>query len=111
VPLTDVVGHCGAQLLAAHGAGESKIVHQALNPVAAYRDALTVELAPYLLHFIDAEVVLVHPADLRDQLAVADRAGRGRPGLGSVVRRRGDLQHGAHRLDSPAFPVLVDKSD
>ena len=53
---------------------------------------------------VDTEVRPVGDLDVDDQLGVADRSRRRRPGLGGVVAARGDLhaglvQHGADRLD------------
>ncbi len=100
--------HRGARSLAAHHARQSEIAHEAGNAVSAHRHALSVQLAPHLLHAVDAEVVSVDPADLRLQLFVTPLARRRRSGPGRVVRGRGDLQQRADRLDPPPPAVLLD---
>jgi len=67
-------------------------------------------------HFPDAVhpvVLLMHTHDLRGDLGVPDRPGRGRPRLGGVIGARGDrdsgvFQHRTDRLDPELMLVPVD---
>jgi hypothetical protein len=57
----------------------------------------------------ETRVRAVDPRNEVGHRGVVDRAGRRRPGLGGVVRRRGDRQDLADRLDPERTPVLVDE--
>src|SRR5690606_28894251 len=85
-----------------------------LDRAARHRDVLASQLAPHLARAVDAEIVLVHTSDLRTKLLVTAHTLRsplrsGLPGLDLVVRRRGDRQLLADRLDPVSVAVLVDK--
>ena len=69
---------------------------------------------PHLAHPVDPEVLLPHAADLLTELAVTTGSRRtptavGVPGFAFVVRRRGDRQHCADRLDPVLIAVRVDE--
>ena len=89
--------------LPAHRAAPLHRTHQPLHGAARDRDALALELPPELARAVGAEVLGVHPRDLRAQLGIAPGAGR-RPGGVAlsgdmrVARRWGDRQQ-------PADPV------
>ena len=74
------------------------------------------KLPPDLADAVDAEVLLVHAPDLGIRADVAPGAGRqlariGAPGGVGVIRRRGDRQNAADRLDPVDGAVLVDEGD
>jgi hypothetical protein len=65
---------------------------------------------------MDPEVLLVHAPDFTLQGDIAPGSSRqltrvGAPGDVGVIRRRGDRQNAADRLDPVAGAVLVDKGD
>ncbi|MDN5746672.1 MAG: hypothetical protein L0H31_16365, partial [Nocardioidaceae bacterium] len=67
-----------------------------------------------LAHSVHAHVVIVRRHELFIEHRVATGPRRGRPGLASVVRARGDPdpglgQDGAGRLDPMLITVLVDE--
>src|SRR5690606_28278484 len=70
--------------------------------------------APDLVGAVDAQVLVVHALHLRRQARVAHRPCRQPRGVASArrmtpVRRRGDLQRTADRLDPATSAVLVDE--
>jgi hypothetical protein len=72
-------------------------------------DALAVQLLPDLLVAVaTVEAFIVDAADLTLEHLVAHLACTRRPGLGAVVRRRGELQGSADRLDPPSSPSGID---
>ena len=75
-----LVGDRGPGLLAANGAAQAHLPHQALDRAAGHHDALPAELAPNLAGAIHPEVGLVYPPDLRHehQLLPGPRRGLGR---------------------------------
>src|SRR5437868_1980523 len=90
--------------------------HQARHGAAGDRDPFTVELPPDLADAIDAEVLLVHPSDLDIQSGIALKPWRqlariGAPGGVGMIRRRGDRQDPADRLDPVDGAMLVDEID
>ena len=89
-------------LRAPHHAAKTKLAHQPRDR-APHRDALTLELAPYLT-----------PGDVLPQLRIAMGTRRlpaavRVPSLALVVRRRGDRQLPADRLDPVLLTVRVDE--
>jgi hypothetical protein len=84
----------------------------------ASRDVLSLppELAPHLAHAVDAEVRIEYAPDVGLQDEVAPGPGRqpgrvGAPGDMGAVRRRGDRQHLADRLDPVGPAMVVDEGD
>src|SRR5262249_57371657 len=85
-----------------------------LAGAAGTREASSPQLPPDLPHAVDAEVLREHPLNLDLQFGVPLRTGRTLAGvdpLGDMrmVRRRGDRQHLADRLDPIRFPILIDE--
>jgi hypothetical protein len=93
---------------APHRAAHAHVPHQAFHGAAGHPDAFAVELGPDLRCPVHAEVLGVHPGDVGLELLVPHHPGRHGPALGGPVRRRGELQRGADRLDPEAVPVSVD---
>jgi hypothetical protein len=111
-----LVTGCGLERLAPDSALQAHGSHQARHRAAGDRDLLPVELAPDLAHAIDAEVRLEHAPDLGLQGRIALGAARQLLRVGSsrdmgVIRRRGDRQDPADRLDPVGVPMLVDEGD
>src|SRR5947209_15542494 len=73
--------------------------------VTPHSHSLALELEPDLAHAVDPEVVLVDPGDLSFQLLVTHGSSRWLPGHGRIVRRWGNLQRLADRLDPEALSV------
>ena len=99
---------------APHHAAKAERAHQRRHRAPGRHDALALELAPHLAHPIDPEVLLPHPLDLLAELAVAASLHRtptlvDLPGLALVVRRWGDRQPCADRLDPVHTAVGVDE--
>src|SRR5690606_22427845 len=89
---------------------QTLLPHQAFDGAPGDLHAFTVEFGVDLPYSVDTQVGLVGDLDVGDQLGVADRARRRRPGLRCVVTTRGDLdagllQHGADRLDPDLAPI------
>src|SRR5215211_2925592 len=106
----------GADLLAPHGPLQAHGPHQPRHRATGDRDPLPAELAPDFPDAIDPEVLLIHAPDLDHQRCVA-LGSRGQPlrisppgGMG-VIRRRGDRQHAAERLDPVDGAMRVDEGD
>src|SRR5262249_19548699 len=102
--------------LAADRALQAKARHQPLDGAAGNREAFSPQLPPDLPHAVDAEVLREHPLNLDLQFGVPLRTGRTLAGvdpLGDMrmVRRRGDRQHLADRLDPIRFPMIIDERD
>ena len=77
-----------------------------------YFDVMCIEqLGPDLRRPVDPEVLAVHPSDVDFELLVAQRPRRRRSTLGGPIRRRGEQQRCADRLDPEATTVLVDEGD
>jgi hypothetical protein len=60
-----VVRDRGPALAPAHHALQPQRAHQTLDRAASNHDLLATELPPHLAYAIDAEVLLVHAANLR----------------------------------------------
>jgi hypothetical protein len=90
--------------------------HQARHGTASDRDPFSQKLPPHLSDAIDAEILLVHAPDFGPQGDIAPGPCRqltriGAPGGVGVVRRRGDRQNAADRLDPVDDAVFVDEGD
>jgi hypothetical protein len=77
------------------------------------RDSFREELSPDLPDAVDPEVLLVHTPDLDLQGGITPgpcrQLGRiGAPGGMGIIRRRGDRQDAADRLDPVEGAMLVD---
>src|SRR5690606_2235732 len=94
------VGHRGAATLAAHDAFDADHAHEALDRAAGDLDALAAELLVDLASAVDLVVGHVHAQDLALEPLVALGAGGGLPPRRRVVRRRGEAQNLADRLNS-----------
>jgi hypothetical protein len=110
------IADCGPHPLAPHHALQAHRPHQARYGAASDRGSFPEKLAPDLPDAIDAEVLLVHAPDFGRQGDIAlgpcgQLARIGASGGVGVIRRRGDRQNAADRLDPVAGAVLVDKGD
>jgi hypothetical protein len=108
------IGHRRAHALAAAHALKPKPAHQTLHRAARHRHTLAPQLPPDLVGAVDAQVLIEHPLHLRHQDCVALGTCRQQRQLAHTggmtsVRRRGDLQRAADRLDPVSKPVLVDE--
>jgi hypothetical protein len=106
----------GPHPLAPHDALQAHRPHQAGYGAASDRGPFPEKLSPHLPDAIDAEVLLVHAPDFGPQSDIAlgpcrQLARIGAPGGVGVIRRRGDRQNAADRLDPVAGAVLVDEGD
>src|SRR3954452_25284570 len=106
----------GPHRLAPHGPLQAHGSHQPRHRAAGDPDSLPAELAPDLPDAVDAEVLLIHPPDLDHQRCIPPGS-RGQPlrisppgGMG-VIRRRGNREHAADRLDPVDGAMLVDEGD
>jgi hypothetical protein len=108
------IGHGGAHRLASAHTAQPGQPHQPLDGAARNHQALAVQLAPDLVGAVDLQVLVEHTLHLGQQLGItlgslwqqrAMALTRGVP----TVRRRGDLQRCADRLDPQAGAVLVDE--
>ena len=106
-----ILGDRRAPGLAAADAGKAQLTHETGDGAAGHDDPFAPQLAPELAGAVDAEVRSVDTGDLDLQLLVSQCSGRGRPGLGVVVGRRGDRQVPADRLDPEPGLVSVDVGD
>jgi hypothetical protein len=102
--------------LAPHRALQPHPAHQTLHRASSHIEGLALKLPPDLPSAVDAEVLCMNTRDLRAQLGVASGAGRGPGGIAAardvgVVRRRGDRQNPADRLDPVDRAVIVDERD
>src|SRR4051794_32270272 len=106
----------GPHLLAPHNALQAHPAHQARHGAAGHRNPFSEKLPPDLADAIDLEVLLVHPLNFGPQGDIAPGPGRqlswiDAPGGVGVIRRRGDRQNAADRLDPVAGAGVVGKSD
>jgi hypothetical protein len=112
-----IVGHRGDLPRATTNcAAQAHVAHQPLDGATGHWDVLANQLPPDLLAAVDGEVFVEDAAHLRSQIVVALRAvwtplGVTPPTAVLVVRRRGDRQHGADRLDPVGVSMLVDEVD
>ena len=95
--------------LAADHASQAELAHEPLDRAAGDRDPLALELRPDLVGAVHLAVLVPDPPDRDLQDLVSSPARRRRPADRGVVAARGDLQHPADRLDSPARLVLGDE--
>jgi hypothetical protein len=108
------VGHRRAHPLAATHPLQPEPPHQSLHRAACHRHAFAHELAPDLVGAVDLQVLVIHALHLRQQARVAlgPRGQQRRTALArraAPVRRWGNLQRAADRLDPEASAVLVDE--
>src|SRR6056297_2203611 len=111
-----LVADRGAYGLAAHGALEAHLPHQARHRATGDIDPFAVQLPPDLPHAVDPEVLVPDAADVRLQHRVAPDPRRRRRGIGparrmGVTGRRGDRQDPADRLDPVHPAMIVDERD
>jgi len=106
----------GPHRLAPHGPLQAHGPHQPRHRAAGDPDSLPAELSPDLPDTVDAEVRLIHPPDLDHQRGIPPGSRR-QPlwisppsGMGGI-RRWGDRQHAADRLDPVDGAMLVDEGD
>ena len=110
------IADCGPDCLTPHDPLQTHRPHQARHGAAGDRDPFSAELSPDLPDAIDSEVLVVHAADLNLHRGIAMGPRRqpariGAPGSVSMIRRRGDRQDAADRLDPVDGAMLVDKRD
>ena len=108
------IGHGGAHLLASACTAEAAQPHQPFDGAARYGRAFAPQLAPDLVGSIDPQVLVVHALHLRQQARITpgSRGQQRRVALArrvAPVRRRGNLQRAADRLDPATSAVLVDE--
>src|SRR3977135_1734065 len=89
-------------------APDALLAHQSLHSAASNRNMLSVQLLPHLACTISAEVLSPHSPNQPRELCIPARTGRhaarlSLPPVVRVVRRGGDRQEFANRLD----PVLI----
>ena len=114
-PLGGSVGHGRpGDCRAPHDAAKAERAHQALDRAARHGVPLSPELLPDLLCAVDGEILVVDAPHLGHELLIALRSCRAKvrvslPSGVRVVRRRGDRQHLADRLDPVDVAVLVDE--
>jgi hypothetical protein len=100
--------------LAPHDTLQSHRPHQRRDGAPSHHDRFPAELPPDLAHAVDVEVRLEHALDLDHQRRVAPGPCRqlaevGTPRGMGMVRRRGDRQHSADRLNPVGIAVLVEE--
>jgi hypothetical protein len=110
------IADCGPDRLAPHHALQAHRPHQARYGAASECGPFPQKLSPDLPDAIDVEVLLVHAPDFGPQgdIALGPRGQLtriGAPGGVGVIRRRGDRQNAADRLDPVQSAVLVDEGD
>ncbi len=108
------VRHCGAHRLAAAHAFQPPQAHQPLDGAARQGRAFAPQLPPDLVGTIDPQVLVVNALHLRQQMSITlgSRGQQRRVALTrrvAPVRRRGDLQRAADRLDPATSAMLVDE--
>jgi hypothetical protein len=106
----------GSHWLSSDGAFQPHLAHQSRHGAPRHLDPLPAELPPDLADTVDLEVLLPDPPDVLAKARVAPHPRRRRRGCGAtgsvaVVRRRGDRQHPADRLDPMDVAVIVDERD
>src|SRR5215213_804847 len=111
-----LVADRGPHRLAPHGPLQAHGPHQPRHRAARHPDPLPAELSPDLADAIDPEVLLIHPPDLDHQRCIPPGSRRqplriGAPGGMGVIRRWGDRQHAADRLDPVDGAMRVDEGD
>src|SRR5438105_3086439 len=104
----------GTHLLATDDASQAEPLHQSLDRTARHVEPLASQLPPHLAHPVDLEVLVPDALDMRHQDIVGLAALRaplriGLPGCMRVVRRRGNLQDLADRLDPVLDSMFVDE--
>ena len=109
-----VVADRRLELPAANHALEAHPLHQPLHRAPRHTGALATQLPPHLPRTVDLVILVPDPANAvaqcRITLCTRWKPSRiGCPGLHLVVRRRGDRQHPADRLDPVQRPVFVDE--
>ena len=111
-----LVAHRRADRLATDDAAKVHRPHQPGHRAAGDRDPLAPQLPPNFPHAVDPEVLVPNALDVRPQLGVALGTGGELPGIASPsdvleIRRRGDRQQPADRLDPVDATVIVDERD
>ncbi len=111
-----LVADRGPHRLAPHSPLQAHGAHQPRHRAARHPDPLPAELSPDLPDAIDAEVRLIHPPDLDHQRCIPPGSRRqplriSPPSGVGVIRRRGDRQHPADRLDPVDGAMLVNEGD
>ena len=99
---------------APHRAAQTQITHQALHRAPRHRHPVPLQLPPDLPDTIDLEVLAPHALNARPQARIALRTRRlplgiCPPGCRGIVRRRGDRQHRADRLDPVRRSLRIDE--
>jgi hypothetical protein len=99
-----------------HDALQADHSHQRRHGAAGDRDPFPAELSPDLPDAIDSVVLVVHATDLDLQSGIAlgpcrQLARIGAPGGMGMIRRRGDRQDAADRLDPVDGAMLGDEVD
>src|SRR5215204_283717 len=95
--------------LAPDDAPQPQLAHESLDGAAGNGNPFPVELRPDFVGAVHLSVLVPHAPNLTLQDRVPLPASRDGPPDGGVVAARGDLQHAADRLDSPADAVLSDE--
>ena len=108
------VGNRGALRLASAHTLQTLLTHQPLDGTACHGDTLPVELQPDLVCAIDLQVGMPHTVNLRHQDRITLGTQRPQCWLSlarcmAPIRRWGDLQDTADRLDPKLRAVLIDE--
>jgi hypothetical protein len=101
---------------APHGPLQTHVAHQPGHRASRDILAFAFQLSPHFANSIDLKIAVEHAPDLAAQSGVPLHAGRSRFGIAPardtiVIRRRGDRQDPADRLDPVDFAMFVDEPD
>src|SRR5205085_10437223 len=107
----DVVRDGGAVAFAAPHTTQPELAHQAFHGATRHSMLFTVQLSPDLVRAVDAEVLAPYPADLALEHLITQGASTEWTCLRRVIRRWGNLQHPADRLDPKPVAMFVDVTD
>jgi hypothetical protein len=110
------IADCGADRFAPHDTLQAHAAHQARHGAASDRNPFPEKLSPDLPDAVDPEVLLIHALDFAPQGDITLGPYReltriGAPSGVGMIRRWGDRQNAADRLDPVNGAVLVNEGD